>query len=341
MGRGAASTPIPAEQFTPRSPTEPAVEAFVEHLRRVGRRRDGTVRAYGTDLIQYSRFLHVWVRDGAPSLSHVGDESVDAFAVHLGERGMRPATVRRKVAAVRAFGRYLAGLGLVRRAPQAREADAPVPDDAAAAAPLSPQRVAAVLARVSGAGMVETRDRALLEVLYGSGLRLAELEALNLSSVQLERAAVRVVSPVGVERDVPLTPQAVAALERYLPRRAESLLDRAVGDLEAGALFVGVRGRRLHRRSIQRAVVRYLDEAARSEERDQAEESDQAEGSAQAGGGGPRSLRRAFAEHLLAAGADASSVRALLGQEAMPGQGRPEADVEALRRRYAKAHPRA
>lgn len=333
MGR----EPVPPEGLTTRSPTEPAVEAFLDHLHRRGRRAPGTLRAYRTDLTQFSRFLHVWVRDGAPSLSRLDDETAAAFAAELRSRGMKPSTVTRKVAAVRALGRYLAGLGLLARAPRRHLAGQdPVPA-VSGTAPLSPSRMAAVLELASGPGFGETRDRVILEVLYGSGLRLAELESLNLSSVDLEAGTVSVTSPGGEERTVPLTAPAVAALRRYLPRRAESLIDREVGDLEAGALFVGARGRRLHRRSIQRAVGRYLEEAGRAEERGDANGGREAPRT----GSGPRALRQAFAAHLLAAGADTASVRALLGQEAMPSAGTGAVDLQTLRQRYNRAHPRA
>lgn len=355
MGRPTSES----DELTPHSPTELAVEIFIDHLRVAGRRTPGTLQSYHTDLVQFARFLHLWVRDGAPSLSRIDEASAAAFASDLRARGMKPATVTRKLAAVRSLGRYLAGRGVLTRSPgtsrgaggpatRARTGTAPLGPAPAVLAPailapavLSPAAMAAVLELAAKSDLAGTRDRAILEVLYGSGLRLAEVESLNLSSVDLKARAVRVTSPTGEARTVPLTPQAAAAIGRYLPRRAESLIDREVGDLEAGALFVGIRGRRFRRRSIQRAVTRYLDEAG-SAEADRAETERAGEdGQESTAGRGPHALRQAFAAHLLAAGADAASVRALLGQESMPGQETAAADLESLRQRYYSAHPRA
>ena len=102
--------------LTPRSPIEPAVEAFLEHLERGGR-SSRTCRAYRADLRQLVRFLHAHVREGAPSLGGLDEKTVLAFADELTASGAQPSTVRRKLAAIRAFGRFLTARGILERNP--------------------------------------------------------------------------------------------------------------------------------------------------------------------------------------------------------------------------------
>ncbi|MFH1568021.1 MAG: tyrosine-type recombinase/integrase [Gemmatimonadota bacterium] len=315
--------------------------AFVAHLERAGRLSPRTIQAYRADLVQFARFLHASLRGDAPSISRIDPPAVVGFAAELRDRGQAPATVRRKVAAVRALCGYLVDLGILDHNPARGPGVASAPCGEAAPVRsdgLSLAQIQAALDLLPGTGFADSRDRAILEVLYGSGLRLEELVALNLSALDLEDATLRVTSPRGASRSVPLGPQAAAALGRYLLRRAESLIDRPMAQLEAGALFVGARGRRLHRRAVQRAVRRHLDEAGEALARQGVAVAVAGEG---VQGPGPRALRQAFASHLLEAGADAAAVQVLLGQEAMPKPASAPRDLESLRQRYARAHPRA
>jgi site-specific recombinase XerD len=321
--------------LTPRSPLEPAVEAFLDHLERSGR-SPRTCRAYRADLRQLGRFLHAYVREGAPSLGGLNEEIALAFADELAASGAQPNTVRRKLAAVRAFGRFLTAAGILARNP-ARGVSGPQPETSSRPGTDLTQ-IEAALSLLPEATLAGARARAMVAVLYGAGLRLGELADLNLTSIDLDEGVVHVQGRR--ERAVPLGTMATEAIRAYLPRRAESLIRRDIATVEAGSLFVNDRGRRLHRRSIQRIVRQSLEEGARGGELEQ--DAAKPAPARSPGEAGPRSLRRAFAAHLLEAGADVASVRALLGQDALPASGGgARLSVDDLRARYERAHPRA
>ena len=167
-----------------------------------------------------------------------------------------------------------------------------------------------------------TRDLVVLEILYGSGLRLAEAHGLDLDALDLDRRQVRVLGKGGKERLVPITESACLALRRYFPRRLELLARSKASD--EPALLLNPSGRRLSRRSIQTLVRRFLDEAATGE------------------GLSAHSLRHSFATHLLDAGADLMAVKELLGHVSLSTtQVYTHTSKERLRRVYRSAHPRS
>ena len=171
---------------------------------------------------------------------------------------------------------------------------------------------------------VGARDRAILDIFYGGGVRLGELEQLNLSALDLEEGTVRVMGKGRKERIVPVGRLALENLRVYLHQRFELLLDLDVSDLDAGALLLNGRGRRLSRRSVQRIVQRYLSKV-----------SDDASLS-------PHLLRHTFATHLVEAGADLAAVKELLGHNALTTtQIYTNVSLDRLRQVYEQAHPRS
>ncbi len=163
-----------------------------------------------------------------------------------------------------------------------------------------------------------TRTLVILELLYGSGLRLAELHALDVDAVDERSRVVRVMGKGRKERIVPVTEAALVALERYLPRRVE------VVGRDAGPLLVNARAGRLSRRSIQSSVRRAFDAAAGAR------------------GLSAHALRHSFATHLLEAGADLLAVKELLGHVSLSTtQIYTHTSKERLLRVYRQAHPRS
>lgn len=342
MGASPADADLPACGLSGRSAVETGTEAFLAAAAQARKQSSRTLQAYRTDLTQFARFLHTYVRGTAPCLAQMDVEAIEAFVLEMEARRLRHSTVARKLAAVRTFCRFLVSMGVLTRNPARHLSRPSSPDEGTR--PPGVERVEAALAAVPDSRFAGARDRAILEVLYGAGLRLGELVALNLTALDLEDGTVRVEGDH--ERTVPLGSQAVAALQTYLSRRADRLIDRDITQVDAGAVFLSGRGRRLHRRSVQRLVKRWL---AQSTSR---------LGLGGTGGAGhpptmpsssraavrqapgPRALRQAFAAHLLEAGADAASVGVLLGQDFLPAT-LPMCDVESLRESYERAHPRA
>ena len=286
------------------------------------------MQAYRTDLDQFARFYHPRLQSDEASLGNVQEELVAQFPADLEERGMRPSTVARKLAALRALFRFLIRLGILNRNPAsgARASERPTRQRRT----LTPEQVRAALDAASEANtFTATRDRAIAEVVYGGGLRLSELVDLNLTSLRLDDGIVQIPSTGGPSRQVPIGTRAVEALRSYLIRRADQLIDQDMSQVEAGALFLNRRGRRLHRRSFQRIASQCIGSDA----------------AAESGGrraSGARLLRTSFAAHLLEAGADATSVGRLLGQSALSAStSSGMRDIDELRRKYDSAHPRA
>ncbi|MEJ2542350.1 MAG: tyrosine-type recombinase/integrase, partial [Gemmatimonadota bacterium] len=165
-----------------------------------------------------------------------------------------------------------------------------------------------------------TRSVLILELLYGSGLRLAELHGLDLQAVDVAGRQVKVRGKGRKERIVPVTSRTLTALRRYEPRRGEVSGKGPDGD----ALLLSRTGRRLSRRSIQRTVSRLLDTAGKGE------------------GLSTHSLRHSFATHLLEEGADLMAVKELLGHASLSTTRiYTHTTTERLKRVYRQAHPRA
>jgi integrase/recombinase XerD len=186
-------------------------------------------------------------------------------------------------------------------------------------ATLSGEEVVRLLDSPAGTEPRDLRDRALLELLYGCGLRAAEACDLRLRDVRLEAGSLRVTGKGGKQRVVPIGGAAEAALERYLARGRPRLA--ASGGCDR--LFVSVRGRPLHPSDVRRALIRALERAGVPQR-------------------SPHALRHTFATHLLEGGADLRSIQDLLGHASVgTTQVYTHVSVRHLRTAHANAHPRA
>jgi len=290
-----------------------AVERFLLHLDRERNASPHTVRAYGEDVAQFAAYLREQMgREPRPQdADHL---SVRGFLAALHAGGIRRVSAARKLASLRSFFRYLCREGVLERNP--------------AAAILSPRlerRIpshldegeTAVLLDVPGADDAALRARALLELLYATGIRCAELVGLDLPEVDLEARMVRVLGKGRKERVVPFGTRARAALLAYLPARA-----RAAPRSEA--LFVNRRGGRLTDRSVRSILTARVRQVALARRIS------------------PHSLRHSFATHLLGRGADLRTIQELLGHASLSTTQRyTHVDLRHILEIYSKAHPRA
>jgi integrase/recombinase XerC len=288
--------------------TDP-VGAFLRHLAVERRASPHTVRSYRQDLQEFVRTL------GDGSVQHLGEVDhrvVRAWLAHLHGRGLDPASVARKLAAVRSWFRFLVRRGVVRGNP-ARQVRTPrLPRRLVSFLPIDE----AVLL-VEGRALVGTereRDRAIVELLYASGLRVSELAGLDVDDVDREQATVRVVGKGGKERIVPFGRAAARALDLHLARRGD----------DRGALFLNRRGGRLTVRSMH-TIVRRAAHAAGLSRRVT-----------------PHTLRHTFATHLLDGGADLRAIQELLGHSRLSTTQRyTHVGADRLMQVYDAAHPRA
>ncbi len=280
-------------------------QRFIEHLRVERGASAHTLRAYGRTLRELGQHL------AAEGRTFADARKVDlrAFLFRVG-RGRSSATIARHMAALRTFYRWLLQTGTVERS---------VADG------LQPPRIGRRLPRVLSepqadwlldeAQPLSARDRAILEVLYGAGIRVGELCALDVGDVDLKTGIVRVRrGKGGKERRVPMGPPAVEALAAWLDERGASA---------EVALFLNARGARISDRSVRRMV-------------------DKAGLASGVPGLHPHALRHSFATHLLDAGADLRGIQELLGHSSLSTTQRyTHVSVKGLLDTHRKAHPHA
>jgi integrase/recombinase XerC len=301
---------------------EPEVADFLKHLADERQLSPHTVRAYAKDLDDLGAFLSVYLGTASWTWSSADVDrlALRGFLGWCGRRGLSKRTAARKLAAARTFFAFLHREGRVELNP-----------GRSVRAPKLEKRLPGHLSRgdvqdvfqfaerwASENTLGGTRALVILELLYGSGLRLSELFGLDVGSVDERSGQARVLGKGRKERIVPVTGAAARAIARYEPRRAE------VTDRTMGPLLVNARGGRLSRRSIQAAVRRCLDEAAGSR------------------GLSAHALRHSFATHLLEAGADLLAVKELLGHVSLSTtQIYTHTSKERLLRVYRASHPRS
>jgi len=297
--------------------------AFLRHLADERQLSPNTVSAYRRDLGELEAFLTEYFARPDWRWEEVDRLALRGFLGWCRRHGRSRRTVARKLSAVRTFFRFLHLEDRIpanpTRAVRAPKIDRRLPGH------LSPSDVRVVFevaeARAAENSLQGTRDLVILELLYGSGLRLSELHGLDLDAVDRRGRLVRVVGKGSKERIVPVTDAALRALERYGPRRAETPGGAGGG---TGAVLVNARGGRLSRRSIQDAVRRCLQAAAG------------------ASGLSAHALRHSFATHLMEAGADLMAVKELLGHVSLSTtQIYTHTTKERLLRVYRDAHPRS
>ena len=302
------------------SSLEEGIALFLDHLRKERNYAEHTLNSYRCDLRQFARFLYPRVDDLQLPLKAVQREQVAAFMTDLEEKNLKASTVARKLAALRSLYRFLCREGAVAANPAGAIAAPAVVRSRPRHLPVA--QVAQAIEAPFAERFTGVRDRAIMEVFYGSGIRLGELVALNLSALDLEEGTIKVLGKGRRERIAPIGAKAREALQTYLLRRVEVLLEFDVAEVDAGALFLNGRGKRLSRRMVQRVVERYLRTVSEAESLS------------------PHLLRHSFATHLLDAGADLVAVKELLGHATLTTtQVYTEVSLDRLREIYARAHP--
>ncbi|WP_091340043.1 tyrosine recombinase XerC [Micromonospora rhizosphaerae] len=314
-----------------------AVDEFADHLARVRNRSAHTVRAYVTDLVS---LLDHAVRMGCAELAELDLTVLRSWLAKQRTMGAARTSLARRAASARTFSAWAHRSGLLptdvaaplaspkahRELPTVLRADqAAALLDAPAVAPAVDPREAGPdeSATPSAAGAehdpVLLRDRALLELLYGTGVRISEACGLDVTDVDHGRRVVRVFGKGGRERAVPYGVPAQRALDEWLRRGRPEL----VGPDSGNALLLGARGGRLNPTTARRIVAGYAEAAGLPRT-------------------SPHGLRHSAATHLLEGGADLRAVQELLGHSSLAStQIYTHVSVERLRAAYRQAHPRA
>ncbi|HLJ23893.1 MAG TPA: tyrosine recombinase XerC [Candidatus Acidoferrales bacterium] len=316
---------------------ETAVKQFVNYLSSVRNSSPHTIRSYEHDLAQFLNFL---TPPGAamPALQDVTHLMIREFLAQLHDQRLEKSTIARKLAAIRSFFKYAVREGLIVRNPARMVATPKLPKRIPAV--LSAEDLNAFLDSVAtetppgatgrkrkpskdGSRLMVRRDRAILEMLYASGLRVSELTGMNLSDMDRNDLMLRVRGKGRKERIVPYGGKAQQALEAYEPLR-EQLLRKSGSNGDRQAVFLNHFGARLTSRSVARIVKKYARLANVNWDLH------------------PHSLRHAFATHLLADGADLRAIQELLGHSSLSTTQRyTHATIRQLLEVFDKAHPRA
>jgi site-specific recombinase XerD len=279
-----------------------------------------TRRAYGGDAADFAAWAGA--RDLEPTSVDV--RMLRRYVARLTEKRMAPATVARRLAALRALFRVQMELGA--RADNPAELLSSPKKAQRLPHVLKAGEVEALLDSIPAATPLELRDRALFELAYACGLRAEELVSLDLESVQFDSETVRVEGKGGKTRLVPLGEHAAGALEQYLSR-GRPALEAAVGE-DGRALFLSKSGKRLSTSDVRRRLSGWARRAMA-----------RAPGLSQVH---PHALRHSFATHLLDGGADLRAIQELLGHSTISTtQVYTRVESARLRSTYARAHPRA
>ncbi len=313
-----------------------AIRHFVNYLQSVRNASPHTLRSYQNDLSQFLAFLSP-PGVAPPDLPAITHHMIREFVGHLHDHGLEKTSIARKLAAIRSFFRFAVREGMIIQNPARLVATPKLPKripsvlsaedmnlflDGIA---LRPSSSASTKNPVSTheAKLLIKRDRAILELLYASGLRVSELTGLNLADVDRQEKMLRVRGKGNKERIVPYGGKAELALQAYEPVRLE-LLPKAGRGPDGDAVFLNHLGTRLTTRSVARIVKKYVRLANANWNLH------------------PHSLRHAFATHLLADGADLRAIQELLGHSSLSTTQRyTHASIRQLLEVYDKAHPRA
>jgi len=300
-----------------------AIESFLAYLHVERGLADATLAAYRSDLLDFA---------ASRGASAGWDASVETPVHYLSALGapaagrraaLRPTTLRRRAASIWGFYRFCYAEGVI-ETDLAGRFDLPrqtrlLPEV------LTVEEVERLLDARTGESAASLRDRALLELLYASGLRISEAVGLDLDDIDLDVALVRVIGKGDRERQVPVGEVAIAWLRRYVAEVRPGWLNRFKGDgRHGGPLFLSVRGERLDRRRAWEMLVAAARAAGLKD------------------GISPHTLRHSFATHLLEGGADLRIVQELLGHASInTTQLYTHLTGERIKDVYARAHPRA
>jgi integrase/recombinase XerC len=288
------------------------VERFLASLNHERRLSPHTMDGYGRDL---AALLDYCEAHGVSAWSALDTQHVRSFAAQCHRRGLGPRSIQRRLSAVRSLCRFLIREGELRNDPAA-----------AVLAPKAAKRLPTTLDTDTMARLLAfraddrlgVRDKAIMELFYSSGLRLAELLGLELADLDLRDRTVRVLGKGRKTRIVPVGRHAVQALHSWLRERA------AIASVEEHAVFVGVNGRRLGPRVVQRRIARWARLQGLPEHVH------------------PHMFRHSFASHLLESSGDLRAVQELLGHANIgTTQIYTHLDFQHLARIYDAAHPRA
>lgn len=292
---------------------EKTLEGFITYLHNVKKKSENTVLSYNRDLSKFIKFLKSKKID---SLDKVTDKDLDNYIKELNDNGFKSATVSRNIASLKAFFSYLNNEGICSNNPtksvKSPKIEKKIPEI------LTTDEVFALLDQPSGDSPKEIRDKAMLELLYATGIRVSELISLDVSDVNLQMSCITC-HEGSKSRTIPYGKESKAALAKYL----ESARGAIVDNKESTILFANCSGQKMSRQGFWKLIKYYAKKAGI--------EADIT----------PHTLRHSFAAHLVENGADLRSVQEMLGHsDISTTQIYANMSHSHIREVYNRAHPR-
>jgi integrase/recombinase XerC len=295
------------------------LDKFFHYLKTERTYSDYTLIAYGIDLKQFYLFLDQ--NFGLPNLSptQITKQILRSYLGRLRKEQYSATSINRKIACLKSFFGHLYSQNLISVNPASSlfslKTEKRIPKT------LNYNNIKEALSLPDTNSPIGLRDQAMIELFYGTGIRLGELSNLKLNDIDFVSSLIKVKGKGGKERLVPLGEMAIRALKKYLEVRSEFLQKTIVKDVPA--IFLNKHGKPLSRRGIQRRVAKYLQHVSLN-------------------GTNPHILRHSFATHLLDEGADLIAVKELLGHASLSTtQIYTHVSTERLKKIYRQAHPRA
>jgi len=278
-----------------------------------------TLSSYGNDLKQFYQFLNQNYDLNKISPDQITKQMLRSYLGHLRKETYLATSINRKIACLKSFFNYLFSQKLISNNPASGlfslKTEKKVPQT------INYENIKQALALPDTNSAIGLRDQAIIELFYGTGIRLGELSNLKLNNLDFFNGLVKVSGKGSKERLVPLGEMAIRSLKKYLDVRSELLKKTIIKDVSA--LFLNKYGKPLSRRGIQRRVAKYLQFVS-------------------IGGTNPHILRHSFATHLLNEGADLIAVKELLGHSSLSTtQVYTQVSTERLKKISQQAHPRA
>ena len=292
---------------------EKQIKQFLDFLQNEKRVSMNTLQSYSRDIHQFESYLsqnHI-------NYVKVDNENINEYLKHLQEIGKKTSTISRSLASIRSFYQYLIRVKKIKHDPteniQSPKVEKRVPSV------LTSEEVEKLLSQPKDVDLKGTRDKAMLEIAYATGMRVTEIISLNIDDVDLEEGFISCKS-AEKQRNIPIGSISIAALREYI-KDARPIM---IKDENEQALFVNVNGRRLTRQGFWKIVKFYKEQAHISKDIT------------------PHVLRHSFATHLLQNGADLKAIQTMLGHSDISStQVYMQFQDEGLKEIYKKTHPRA
>ena len=289
---------------------ETVINEFIQYIHEVKHTSANTEVSYQRDLVKLESYLK---EQGGYTLTKVSSTSLNSYMLYLEKKGRAPSSISRNIASIKAFYSYLWKRGVIEQDPsenlKAPKVEKKIPDI------LTVEEINLLLKQPGGKSAKELRDKAMLELLYATGIRVSELIGLKLSDINFLYSYIRCMIH-GRERVVPFGGKAQMALEEYVLSARKQLLKGEDSDL----LFVNCSGKVMSRQGFWKLIKQYGAKAGIEKEIT------------------PHTLRHSFAAHLVENGADLRAVQEMLGHSDISTTQIYRSN--ALRDVYAKAHPR-